>query len=174
MHGYIRSRTSPCRAAIRACAASARSGCRTAPTVARRSSSGCMRVWSEKRAPTALYIIFNLHRHATRRRRRGIALRDPDRPPCDTQYLESLRADSVRHFLRNCGQRVRSAQCEAPARELTSHVTLLILTTNLNALYSRVQHSSCANAHATEGVIPTLLPGLNRSNTITTQIHGIG
>eukprot|EP00964_Phaeocystis_antarctica_P003164 scaffold1689_cov60-Phaeocystis_antarctica.AAC.1 len=63
----IRSRTAPCRAAIRACAASARSGCRTAPTVARRFGSGCMRVWSEKRARTAFYIIFNLHHHATRR-----------------------------------------------------------------------------------------------------------
>ena len=43
----IQSRTSPCRAATRACAASARSGCRTVPTVAHQFSSGCMHAWSD-------------------------------------------------------------------------------------------------------------------------------
>ena len=43
----IRSRTSPCRAATCACAASARSGCRTVPTVAHQFSSGCMHAWSD-------------------------------------------------------------------------------------------------------------------------------
>ena len=42
-----RSRTSPCRAAICACAAAARGGCRTAPTAAHPSSSGYTREWSD-------------------------------------------------------------------------------------------------------------------------------
>eukprot|EP00964_Phaeocystis_antarctica_P007453 scaffold4039_cov55-Phaeocystis_antarctica.AAC.2 len=55
----IRSRTSPCRAATRACVASARSGCSAVPTVARRFSSGCMRAWSDNRG-RIVYIRFDM------------------------------------------------------------------------------------------------------------------
>ena len=86
---FIRSRTSPCRAAIRACAASALRACSTVPTVVRRFSSGCTRGWSD-----CVYVKDVGHsslvsRRGVRDRVRGVQLSSVLRCPILSQRIQA-------------------------------------------------------------------------------------